>query len=121
VPHPARRYNYWLGGTDNFAVDRESGDEFGELMRALPAGSFLALAHGTHDFAPDQVATHQRMVDRGRSDFWTRDKAEITALFDGLEIVEPGVVPCSEWRPDGDTPELDRRVVWTYAGVGRKQ
>jgi hypothetical protein len=28
APHPARRYNYWLGGTDNFAVDRESGDEF---------------------------------------------------------------------------------------------
>jgi S-adenosyl methyltransferase len=27
VPHPARRYNYWLGGQDNFAVDRESGDQ----------------------------------------------------------------------------------------------
>ena len=26
-PHPARRYNYWLGGKDNFAVDRQSGDE----------------------------------------------------------------------------------------------
>ena len=26
VPHPARRYNYWLGGKDNFAADRESGD-----------------------------------------------------------------------------------------------
>jgi hypothetical protein len=26
VPHPARRYDYWLGGKDNFAVDRESGD-----------------------------------------------------------------------------------------------
>ncbi|GAA4248377.1 SAM-dependent methyltransferase [Dactylosporangium darangshiense] len=27
VPHPARRYNYWLGGKDNFAADRESGDK----------------------------------------------------------------------------------------------
>ena len=26
VPHPARRYNYWLGGKDNFAADRDSGD-----------------------------------------------------------------------------------------------
>jgi SAM-dependent methyltransferase len=26
VPHPARRYDYWLGGKDNFAADRESGD-----------------------------------------------------------------------------------------------
>lgn len=33
-PHPARRYNYWLGGKDNFAADRESGDE---LAAAYPA------------------------------------------------------------------------------------
>ena len=33
TPHPARRYNYWLGGKDNFAVDRESGDQIG---RAFP-------------------------------------------------------------------------------------
>jgi hypothetical protein len=91
-----------------------------ELLSALPPGSFLALTHGTHDFAPDQAATHQGMVDRGRSDFWTRDKAEITSLFDGLEILAPGVVPCSEWRPTPDDPKLDPRVVWTYAAVGRK-
>src|SRR5688572_23900800 len=32
VPHPARRYNYWLGGKDNFAVDRESGDRIVEMF-----------------------------------------------------------------------------------------
>jgi hypothetical protein len=91
-----------------------------ELMSALPPGSYLALTHGTHDFAPDQVTTHQGMVDRGRSDFWTRDKAEITELFDGLELVDPGVVPCSEWRPGPEVAKLDHRVVWTYAAVGRR-
>ena len=32
VPHPARRYNYWLGGKDHFAADRESGDAIAEAF-----------------------------------------------------------------------------------------
>jgi hypothetical protein len=35
VPHPARRYNYWLGGKDNFAADRESGDAVVELFPSI--------------------------------------------------------------------------------------
>jgi hypothetical protein len=31
TPHPARRYNYWLGGKDNFAADRASGDEIEKI------------------------------------------------------------------------------------------
>ncbi|GAA2492875.1 SAM-dependent methyltransferase [Winogradskya humida] len=42
VVHPARRYNYWLGGTDNFAVDRESGDL---LAKAYPAARTAARAN----------------------------------------------------------------------------
>lgn len=32
VAHPARRYNYWLGGKDHFAADRKSGDELAAMM-----------------------------------------------------------------------------------------
>ena len=39
VPHPARRYNYWLGGKDNFAVDRKSGDEFAQVFPAVRIGA----------------------------------------------------------------------------------
>ena len=42
VAHPARRYNYWLGGTDNFAADRESGDQ---LARSYPAARIAARAN----------------------------------------------------------------------------
>ena len=35
VPHPARRYNYWLGDKDNFAADRESGDQVATLYPAI--------------------------------------------------------------------------------------
>src|SRR6187549_2654331 len=39
VPHPARRYNYWLGGKDNFAADRASGDELEKLFPKVRAGA----------------------------------------------------------------------------------
>src|SRR4051812_17352961 len=42
VVHPARRYNYWLGGTDNFAADRESGDL---LAASYPAARIAARAN----------------------------------------------------------------------------
>ena len=48
-----------------------------------------------------------------------RTPEEIASFFDGLELVEPGVVSCPRWRPDradGDQPaELD-----AFGGVGRK-
>ena len=39
VAHPARRYNYWLGGKDNFAADRESGDEFVRQFPSIRTGA----------------------------------------------------------------------------------
>ena len=35
VPHPARRYNYWLGGKDNFEADRESGDAIAKIFPSI--------------------------------------------------------------------------------------
>src|ERR1700754_21944 len=62
VPHPARRYNYWLGGKDNFAADRESGDEFARRFPGVRVGAranraflqrtvrFLAAERGIRQF-----------------------------------------------------------------------
>lgn len=41
-------------------------------------------------------------------------------LFDGLELVEPGIVPVSEWRPDPGTELPDRQNVGVWGGVARK-
>jgi hypothetical protein len=91
-----------------------------ELLDALPAGSYLAATHATLDFSPpEHHAAHQRMREAGRSDVWPRGRAEFTALFDGLEVVEPGVVPVSEWRPEpGTTPPAPREVA-IWGAVGR--
>ncbi len=91
------------------------------LMDTLPAGSFLVVTHATTDFVPPEIAAaHQKMYDEGRSDIWARDKKEVTALFEGLELIEPGIVPNSEWRPEPDAPEVDLRHVAGWTGVGRK-
>ncbi|MBB2947754.1 hypothetical protein FB565_007525 [Actinoplanes lutulentus] len=91
------------------------------LLDALPAGSYLVATHATSDFGtPEQQALYQQLIAQGKSDVWTRPHDEFAALFDGLELVEPGVVPASEWRPEpgAEIPERSDINVWT--AVGRK-
>jgi len=70
------------------------------LADALAPRSFLAISHLTSDFAPGAVtagvAAYNALVPAGIT---ARTHAEVTALFGGLPLVAPGVVPVSEWRP----------------------
>ena len=92
-----------------------------QLMAELPSGSYLVATHATMDFSPpEHQAAHRKMRAEGRSDVWTRGEAEFTALFDGLELIEPGVVPVSEWRPEPDAVAPERQDVAIWSGVGRK-
>lgn len=91
------------------------------LMSHLAPGSFLFISHVTNDFqSPEVVAAHEQKREKGGSDFWMRNKEEVVELFAGLDVLEPGIVPVSEWRPDSDTPALDLRVVNAWAGMARK-
>jgi len=70
------------------------------LAGALAPGSFVAISHLTGDFAPDAVtagvAAYNALVPAGIT---ARSHAQVTALFGGLPLVAPGVVPVLEWRP----------------------
>ncbi|GAA0525484.1 SAM-dependent methyltransferase [Paractinoplanes ferrugineus] len=91
------------------------------LMRELPSGSYLAVTHVTGDFMPpEQIAAHEKMTSAGRSDYWLRGREEFSALFDGLELVEPGIVPVSDWRPDPGTAVPDPSNVGVWGAVARK-
>jgi O-methyltransferase involved in polyketide biosynthesis len=91
------------------------------LMGALAPGSFLFVTHVTNDFLPPEiVAGHEELQRAGRSDFWMRGRDEVEALFDGLELLEPGVVPTTKWRPEPDTADLPLHVVNAWAAVGRR-
>jgi hypothetical protein len=79
-----------------------------ELMRqyvdALPSGSFVAISHFL-DPENEYSEVARRMEDvfihspMGSGTF--RTEAELLALFDGLELVDPGLVRCADWWPDG--------------------
>ena len=91
------------------------------LLDALPPGSYLVATHATSDFGtPEQQALYQRLIEEGKSDVWTRTKDEFTELFDGLTLIDPGVVPASEWHPDSDEAIPERTDINIWSAVGRK-
>jgi S-adenosyl methyltransferase len=91
------------------------------LMDALPSGSYLVATHATSDFGtPEQQALYRQLIESGQSDVWTRPKDEFADLFDGLELVEPGVVPASEWRPAPGAVIPERSDINVWTAVGRK-
>jgi hypothetical protein len=47
-----------------------------------------------------------------------RSQAQVAEFFDGLDLIEPGIVPIQQWRPDSDEEATARAGMW--GGVGRK-
>jgi len=92
-----------------------------ELLAALPAGSYLVATHATSDFGtPEQQALYQQLIDEGKTDVWTRGRDEFADLFAGLELVPPGIVPASEWRPEPGATIPERSDINVWTAVGRK-
>jgi hypothetical protein len=89
------------------------------LMNAVPPGSYLALSHVASDIEPEKMAEMGKRLNRLLSQKGTyRSKADVERLFEGLEMVEPGVVPIPQWRPDSETAAQTPAAMW--GGVGRK-
>ena len=97
-----------LGHVDDYGAARSIASQ---LMDALPAGSYLAIADGVA--ASPAISSAQRRYDdtaRPRygasapAPYVLRKPDELASFFAGLDLIEPGVVPCPHWRPD----RLDR-------------
>jgi hypothetical protein len=92
----------------------------GRFLGALPSGSYLVINDGTDThpvIVEAQGAFNQNPS--AASPYYLRSPEQIARFFDGLELVEPGVVPPSRWRPD-PSPWGDHAEIVDYAGVGRK-
>jgi hypothetical protein len=87
---------------------------------AVVPGSYLALSQFTSDLQPEEMAGIVEVMKKSMNPMFPRTHEEITALFDGFEIVEPGVVSLPLWRPEG-LGEDDPDKAGIFAGVGRKQ
>ena len=149
----ARIYDYWLGGKDNFQVDREAAEEMiqafpgivagvrmnraflGRAIHYLAAdagirqfldiGTGLPSANNTHEVA-QRAAPDSRIVyvdndpstRMGRTRAVPRSYPEVLRFFDGLEMVEPGLVQLHRWRP-GAGVDTGKNLA-AYGGVGLK-
>jgi S-adenosyl methyltransferase len=190
--HQARIYDYWLGGKDNFAVDREAAEQalaacpglrrgvraqrafLGNAVRYLAGakgvrqfldiGTGIPTANNTHEVAQavdpqahvvyvdndPMVLAHARALltamGPGTTDYididlrdtdavltaaarrvnvrsanpvTLRSRREVEQFFDGLELLDPGLVQVHRWRPGSVAQDLDDEVAG-YAGLARK-
>ena len=81
------------------------------------------MTHGTEEGRLDVAHAAEKVYKRAiAADLRMRPRADILRLFDGLELIEPGLVTSPEWHPDSpaDLPEDPRKFWGGLAGVGRK-
>jgi len=96
-----------------------------ELRAAMVPGSYLAIQHAVSDICPEVTKTlaslyqDKKAITGPRRAKNTRTKAQVERFFDGLELVDPGVVYLPDWRPDPGVA-MHSESIWLVGGVGRK-
>ncbi|MGZ4612349.1 MAG: SAM-dependent methyltransferase [Kineosporiaceae bacterium] len=109
--------------TLQFVLDDQ--DPYGlvrNYLDAVPSGSYLVVSHPASDGGAPAAAANKgtaRYNELVATKMVRRSREQIAAFFDGLEVLEPGIVNMAEWRPDpGDVIPDQLSPAW--CGVGRK-
>jgi O-methyltransferase involved in polyketide biosynthesis len=98
--------------------DRFAQSVVGTLKAGLPAGGYLALNEAVDtDQAANKALDDYNQT--GAVPYRVRRREHVVRFFDGLELVDPGIVPLQDWRPDPGQP--GRGTVPALGGVGRKR
>ena len=105
-----------MGVLGHFESDEEARGIVNRIMDVLPSGSYF----GMYDSCDTSEAVREaaRIWNiSANPKYHLRTPERIAAFFEGLELVEPGVVMTNAWRPDADTSSV---VTDQYCGIGRK-
>jgi hypothetical protein len=85
----------------------------GKVMQAVPSGSYLAITHWAADIEAERMAELSERLNRlSFQQYSVRDHADVARFFDGLDLVEPGVVSVEQWHPAVATG------TWSQSGPG---
>ena len=107
-------------GILNFVLDTEKAHEIvRKVVAAVPSGSFLVLTHPTFDDdlgGAGQIPAMKFWNENATPPITARSGEDIAAFFDGLDLLEPGLVSCSQWRAEPGSPA----VVPQFGGVAVK-
>ena len=89
------------------------------LLAAVPPGSYLAISHPAADIETEAMAQMAERLNKLMAEKVTfRTRRQVARFFEGLELVEPGLVQASKWRPTSDSEAASPAALW--GGVGRK-
>jgi S-adenosyl methyltransferase len=101
----------------------DADDPYGivaRLMDAVPSGSYLVIAHAARDIQSDAIAEMTRRYNElSPVPVTPRTREQVARFFDGLDMIQPGVVPLRQWW----APEADAGAdsgLAGYCGIGRK-
>jgi hypothetical protein len=91
-----------------------------KLIAAVPSGSYLAISHLSSDIMASAARTeaHDRLRELMHEKQTLRNREEVASFFTGLDMVEPGLVPLPQWRPDTEAEARSPTALW--GGVARK-
>jgi len=92
-----------------------------KVMDALPSGSYLAVSHLGSDLLDEKAKQgFEDIVSRSaQQQYIGRSREEMVRFFQGMDLVEPGLVRVEEWIPDPGAGQTDRSALW--CAVGRKR
>jgi O-methyltransferase involved in polyketide biosynthesis len=108
-------------GILHFITDAE--DPYGIVARfreAMAPGSCVAVCHVTADPRPQAEAPVTEIYRQTTAPMVPRSRDQVLRLFDGFDLVEPGLVYAPEWRPEWTGEPADPVTSFVFAGVGRK-
>src|SRR6266536_1775336 len=92
------------------------------LRDAMAPGSHLVVSHTANESPAEVMAAAQQGFRLAGAPLTPRTRAQIGDLFDGFELVEPGLVEVSQWRPETPQKATAGKSPWTIVGgVGRKR
>ncbi|MBG0830301.1 SAM-dependent methyltransferase [Planomonospora sp. ID67723] len=107
-----------LLGVLHFVTDAEDPAGIVRAFRdRMAPGSHLLLSHAMAESAPEAVAQLKATTAGSPAQPTFRTHDQVLALFDGFDLVEPGLVPVQDWRPDLEEPSTKLRV---EGGLGRR-
>jgi hypothetical protein len=90
------------------------------LTDAVPAGSFLVISHAGTDLLPDDVAAFEKSLNAhlpAEHHHVARPHEVVAGFFDGVQLVEPGLVRVSDWRPDSPEDAALPTILWGGVAV----
>jgi hypothetical protein len=89
------------------------------IMEAMPSGSYLAISQTGSDLLErDSLGSLRDIVNKMHLQPGFRGREQVARFFEGLDLLEPGLVPVDEWRRDPSADSAGKSILW--CGVGRK-